>query len=249
MRIINPTVYSRKELKDINAHLVPKRIAIIMDGNRRWAKERGLTTEQGHRAGAKALIDLILPASDIGIEVLTVYGFSTENWLRDDNEVSALLSIIQESLLQEELNAIENRVKLDFLGDTDSFPPALKSLCNEAREITKSHESIKVVLALNYGARHEILAAFKTILERVKSKKIDKELISPSLIESYTQTDVMGGGIDMVIRTSGEKRVSNFLLWQLPGAEYIDIPTYWPSFDKYSLLETIRIYQKRKISN
>ncbi len=247
MRIINPTVYSRKDLEGVDASLVPKRIAIIMDGNRRWAKEKGVSKEQGHRAGAKALIEIIQPASDIGIEALTVYGFSTENWFREEEEVQTLLDIIQEYLLKEELSAIENRVMMDFLGDVNRFPPVLRSLCNEARNVTKTHEKIKLILALNYGARDEIQEAFRRVLEKVRSKELNRDQITPALIESYTQTNVMGGGIDMIIRTSGEKRVSNFLLWQLPGAEYIELSTYWPDFDRYTLIEAVKIYQKRKV--
>ena len=248
-RIINPIIYSRNEIGHLDSKYVPKRVAIIMDGNRRWARKNGFSKEKGHLAGAEALINIARPAADLGIQVLTVYGFSTENWLRQGNEVQTLLDIIQEYLLKEELSAIENGVKLDFLGDLNAFPPDLRSLCEEAREITKGHERFKLVLALNYGGRDELSTAFKAILTKIKQGELKKEEISSSLITDYTQAHIMGGQLDLLIRTSGEKRVSNFLLWQLPGSEYVELPTYWPDFNKGSLLEAVGEYQQRKMKH
>lgn len=246
-RIINPIIYSRSEISHLDSKYVPERVAIIMDGNRRWAEKNGFSKEQGHRAGAEVLANIARPAADLGIKVLTVYGFSTENWLRQSAEVQTLLDIIQEHLLKEEIAAIENGVKLDFLGDLDAFPDALRSLCQEARKITTGHENFKLVLALNYGGRDELIRAFKAILAKVKQGELKKEEISSSLITSYTQDHILGGQLDLIIRTSGEKRVSNFLLWHLPGSQYLELPVYWPDFNKNSLLEAVGEYQRRKM--
>lgn len=215
-------------------------LAIIMDGNRRWAKSRGLPVKMGHRAGAKALEKAMSNCGELGIKILTVYAFSTENWKRDKEEVDTLMSLLKEYLdkMRETLKGKDVKVKV--LGDISAFSPELQKSINNLEEFTKNNKSLQVNICLNYGGRDEIVNAVKKIVDSgVESSEINEELISNNL---YTK------GLpdpDLMIRTSGEIRISNYLLWQLAYTEFLFIDKNWPDFDKSDLEYAINVYESR----
>ncbi len=245
MTLLAPEIYLPEEVAHIDPSLVPGHLAFILDGNRRWAVERGLSHVEGHKAGAKALAQLIRPAVDLGIQTLTVYGFSTENWYRSEEEVQALLQIIEEHILKEQQDALENRVRLDFIGDLSELPASLYQLCQESRRLTKGHERATLVIALNYGGRDEIIRAMQKIANQVRRGQVALEEVSPQVLVENMDFREIGSAPDMLIRTSGESRVSNFLLWHLAETEFYQTEIYWPEFDRYALLRAVSEYQRR----
>lgn len=224
---------------------VPRHVAIIMDGNGRWAKERGLLRTFGHRAGAETLQKIIQTASDIGIEVLTVYAFSTENWKRPEEEVGLLMRLIAEYLDSKLAAMHANQVQLRHLGDLAGLPSALQLKLTKAMEQTRNNTGLVVNLAINYGGRAEILEAVKALARavengEVRAAEIDEDVFAAAL---YTQ------GLpdpDLLIRTSGDVRLSNFLLWQTAYTELYFCDVNWPDFTPEHLMEAIASFQKRE---
>ncbi|MFR5765441.1 MAG: isoprenyl transferase [Clostridia bacterium] len=223
---------------------LPEHIAIIMDGNRRWAKEKNLEVKQGHYAGAENLEKIAQYANKIGIKYMTVYAFSTENWKRSENEVKALMMILKnyiEKLLE---RTSANNIKINILGDISRLEIGLQNSINKIIDKTKNNTGLTLNIAFNYGGRAEILRATKQIAEEVHEGKLDLEKIDEKCIENHLYTKGQPDP-DILIRTSGEIRISNFLLWQLAYTEFIFIDKYWPDFNENDIEESIRIFQKR----
>lgn len=223
---------------------LPEHIAIIMDGNRRWAKEKNLEVKQGHYAGAENLEKIAQYANKIGIKYMTVYAFSTENWKRSENEVKALMMILKnyiEKLLE---RTSANNIKINILGDISRLEIGLQNSINKIIDKTKNNTGLTLNIAFNYGGRAEILRATKHIAEEVHEGKLDLEKIDEKCIENHLYTKGQPDP-DILIRTSGEIRISNFLLWQLAYTEFIFIDKYWPNFNENDIEESIHIFQKR----
>jgi len=223
---------------------LPRHIAIIMDGNGRWAQKRALPRSMGHRAGVEALRKVVKTCSKLGIEVLTVYAFSTENWRRPKDEVSVLMKLLTE-YLKKELNELhQNNVVIRAIGKIDDLPREAQHELEYAMESTLNNTGLILNLALNYGGRSEILDAVKKLCKDVLNGKqrveeIDEECFSKALFTSGLPDP------DLLIRTSGEMRLSNFLLWQLAYTEIVVVEVLWPDFGAQALLEAIKEYQKR----
>ena len=222
-----------------------KHIAIIMDGNRRWAKEKGLPSAFGHKKGVDALKKVMYACDDFGIKYLTVYAFSTENWNRKKEEVDFLMDLLGKTL-QNELNEMhEHGVVINFIGDITKLNPKLQEILANSVELTKNNTGVRLQIAFNYGARAEVVRSVKEIANLVKSGKlavddIDEKLISENL---YTQNIP---DPDLLIRTGGEMRISNYLLWQIAYAEFYVTKTLWPDFDKNALAEALEEFNSRQ---
>ena len=231
-------------MENIDSNNLPKHIAMIMDGNRRWAKTRGLETRDGHKAGADNLENIAKFCNKIGIEYLTVYAFSTENWKRSKEEISGLMAILRvyiNSFLKE---ADKQNIRLKVLGDITVLSKGLQKSINKAIEITKNNTGLTLNIAFNYGGRPELIRAMKNIAKEVKENKIDIEDINEELISNHLYTAGQPDP-DLLIRTSRELRTSNFLPWQLVYSEFYFPDKHWPEFGEEDLLEAIRVYQKR----
>lgn len=223
---------------------MPRHIAIIMDGNRRWAKEHGVSTKLGHKEGAENLKRLTRYANKIGLEYLTVYAFSTENWKRSEEEVGALMILFKNYLDDLTKAADTENIRIKFFGHIDSLSKILQDSIKKAIEKTKSNTGTTLCIAFNYGGRDEITKATKEIAEDVKSGKIDVNDINEQLISNYLYTKDEPDP-DLLIRTSGEIRLSNFLPWQLVYTEFVFVDKYWPDFGDKDLDEAIETYEKR----
>ena len=223
---------------------MPKHIAIIMDGNRRWAKQKGLDPKLGHKEGAKTLEKIVRYANKIGLGYITVYAFSTENWKRTEDEVGALMLLLQNYLDDYSKRADTENIKVKVLGDISALPEGMQKSINKCMERTKNNTGVTFNIALNYGGRDEIVKAVKKISEQVKEGKIDIKDINEELISNnlYTAGEP---DPDLLIRTSGELRTSNFLPWQIVYSEFVFVEKNWPDFAEKDLDEAIEIYQKR----
>jgi undecaprenyl diphosphate synthase len=220
---------------------VPRHVALIMDGNGRWAQQRGLSRQAGHRAGTENIRRIIETFGERGVEVLTLYAFSTENWTRPRREVSALMRLIPRVINREIKELHKNGVRLVHIGRLDPLEPKIREKVEQAIELTKDNERMTVALAFNYGGRDEIIDAVRRIVaDRVKPDRIDEALFS-----SYLYTSEIGDP-DLVIRTAGEMRLSNFLLWQSAYAEFYATPTLWPDFDEAEIDRALDAYALRE---
>lgn len=231
-------------MENIDKENLPKHIAIIMDGNRRWAQNKGLATRDGHKAGADALENISKFCNEIGVKYLTVYAFSTENWKRSKEEISALMAILRiyvDSFLREKN---KQNIRIKVLGDISELSKSLQKSINKAIEVTKNNTGLTLNIAFNYGGRPEIVMAMKNIAKEIKENKIDIEDINEKLISNHLYTAGQPDP-DLLIRTSRELRTSNFLPWQLVYTEFYFPDKHWPDFGKEDLLEAIRVYQKR----
>ncbi len=231
--------------KDLDRHRMPNHIAVIMDGNGRWAKLKGLPRTIGHTAGVEALKNTLHLCSNWGIGALTVYAFSTENWSRPREEVNFLMTLF-ESVLKRELTRLKlEEVKINFLGDLDPLPIALKDLIKESVASTSHNKGIHFNVCTNYGGRRELVRAAQKLAERSVKGELDPSLIDENLFASelFTASEV---DPDLLIRTSGEKRISNFLLWQLAYAEIHVTDVLWPDFTADTLTMALLDYQSRR---
>lgn len=231
-------------ISKLDTEKMPRHIAIIMDGNGRWAKQHKLKRVQGHRAGVKALHNVVEVCGDIDLEYLTVYAFSTENWGRSKTEVSYLLKLIMDSLIKEIDELIENNVNIRFIGTKEKLEESYNKKVMETCRKSWKNTGLHLNIAMNYGGRKELTDAFKYIYQNIKDGKISEE-ITEDLISQYLYTAGMPD-IDLVIRTSGEERLSNFLLWQTAYAELWFTNTFWPDFSKNEFLTAILEFQRRK---
>lgn len=224
-----------KELVEKNSL---RHIAIIMDGNRRWAKEKGLPSAMGHKKGVDALKNIMRACDDFGVKYLTVYAFSTENWNRKPDEVKFLMDLLGQTLKNELKEMHENNVVISFIGDTTKLSDNLQKILVNAVETTKSNTGVNLQIAFNYGARAEIITAVQKIIDS-GIKEISEDIISKHLYTSNIPDP------DLLIRTGGEMRVSNYLLWQIAYSELIVVPEFWPEFDKTKLAECIVEFNRR----
>ena len=223
---------------------MPKHIAIIMDGNRRWAREKGLDPKIGHKEGAKTLEKIVRYANKIGLGYITVYAFSTENWKRAEDEVGALMLLLQNYLDDYSKRADTENIKVKVLGDISVLSSGMQKSINNCMERTKDNTGVTFNIALNYGGRDEIVKAVKQISREVKEGKIDIEQINDQTISNNLYTAGQPDP-DLLIRTSGELRTSNFLPWQIVYSEFVFVEKNWPDFEEKDLDEAIEIYQKR----
>ena len=235
------TALKNEEIKKIVKNCGLNHIAIIMDGNRRWAKMKNLPTPLGHKAGVDSLKNIVRNFNDYGIKYLTVYAFSTENWKRTADEVKFLMDLLVETLTAQIDEMHAENVKIRFIGDISQLSGKMQKVINNAQNLTKNNTGVNLNIAFNYGSRNELVRAVKKIVEnKISLEKITEDLISENL---YTK------GIpdpDLLIRTGGEKRISNYLLWQIAYSEIIVMPEFWPEFNKDSLINCIMEFQNRK---
>ncbi len=223
---------------------IPRHIAIIMDGNGRWAKERGLPRLEGHRAGAESVREVMEACIELGVEYLTLYAFSSENWSRPATEVTALMSLLDRFLDEKAKDLDRQNVRLLAIGQLDRLPTKTRALVERIKARTAGHTTMTLVLALSYGGREEIVSAARSLATDAVAGKISPADIDGELFASRLQT----AGIpdpDLLVRTSGEMRVSNFLLWQISYAEMVIVKKYWPDFRQGDLFEVVEEYKRR----
>ncbi len=245
MGILSDIIFGRRgKTKNINSRVeherLPRHVAVIMDGNGRWARQKGLPRSAGHRAGVERVRTIIKMSSDIGIRHLTLFAFSTENWKRPAEEVGVLMKLLLEYLVQELAELHQKNVRIKTLGDLSKLPAAVAAEVHRAIETTKDNTGLTVNMAINYGARQEILEAVKkAIIMGRGASEIDEQYFA-SLLETAAQPDP-----DLLIRTSGEMRISNFLLYQLAYAELYFTETLWPDFDEAQYDKALECFAKR----
>ncbi|MEM8720696.1 MAG: isoprenyl transferase [Cyanobacteria bacterium P01_G01_bin.39] len=238
-QLVTSSVFS-----EINHANLPQHVAVIMDGNGRWAKQRGLPRIEGHRRGATALKEMLRFCKDLGIKTLTAYAFSTENWGRPTGEVNFLMALF-ERLLQKELKEMEEEsVCINFIGDLDPLPKSLQQEMHRSMERTRNNQGVFFNVAINYGSRNEMIHACRAIAKRVKQGELKAEAISEDTIDQHLYT-AASPDPDLLIRTSGEMRLSNFLLWQLAYTEIYVTETLWPDFDNRQFEQALKTFQQR----
>ena len=224
---------------------LPKHLAIIMDGNGRWAKKNGLLRTIGHENGAKTVRNIIEVSAELGIEFLTLYTFSTENWNRPKFEVDTLMKLLVKSLKKEANTFIKNNIRLNVIGNINNLPSVVRKELAEVLEKTKENNKLTLTLALSYGAREELVSATKELCNKVKNNIISVDDIDESIINNHLYTSNLPD-VDLLIRTSGEQRISNFLLWQIAYSELYFTDVLWPDFKKEDLMEALQNYQDRE---
>ena len=230
--------------KEIDKQRIPEHVAIIMDGNGRWAKKRGLPRSFGHNEGVNVLKNILKISKKIGCKILTVYAFSTENWTRPAKEVNYLINLF-EKVLKKEINEIHKEsIKIKFIGDLSPFPNTLKSMINKSETLTQDNRDFTLNICVNYGGRQEIVnvakeIALKSYSGEINPREVDEELFNSELLKKGIKDP------ELLIRTSGEKRISNFLLWQLAYSEIYISEVFWPDFNEFEFLKAIIDYQSR----
>ena len=224
---------------------IPKHIAIILDGNGRWAKKKGMPRNYGHVQGSKNVEHICEEAYKLGVKYLTVYAFSTENWKRPQDEVDSLMNLLRNYMKTCLKTAEKNRMRVRVLGDKTALDQDIQKRIAELEEATKNNDGLNFQIALNYGSRDEMLRAMKLMSEDVKAGKLDIKDINESLFESYLDTHGIPDP-DLMIRTSGEQRLSNYLLWQLAYSEFYFTDVLWPDFSKEELVKAIEYYNGRE---
>ncbi|TDE31957.1 isoprenyl transferase [Flavobacterium ranwuense] len=232
-------------LETINKNNLPKHLAIIMDGNGRWAKQQGLLRALGHESGTKSVKAIIEASAKLGIEFLTLYAFSTENWNRPKLEVETLMKVLINSLKKELVTLQKNNIKLNAIGNLEKLPKSAQKELLDVIDKTKDNTQMTLTLALSYGSREEIVSAVRNICNKVKNNIISIDTIDDSIINEHLYTQNLPD-VDLLIRTSGEHRISNFLLWQIAYSELYFTDILWPDFKEQDLYEAIISYQKRE---
>lgn len=254
-KVSDPVSSSRAEIRSLHDRKIqeelkksgeiPQHIAIIMDGNGRWAKKRGLPRVAGHKEGVKSVRDVVEACAQLGVKYLTLFAFSTENWKRPKYEIDTLMKLLINALRTETDKLHKNDIKLNAIGDIESLPPEVQQELKEAIEKTKNNKRMVLNLAISYSGRWEIIEAVKNIARDVKSGKVKISEIDDKLFSNYLKTAGMPEP-DLLIRTSGEYRISNFLLWQIAYTEIYICDCLWPDFRRKHLYEAIRDYQRRE---
>lgn len=237
--------YTLDQLSSLDMLRIPKHIAIIPDGNRRWAKKREATAQEGHREGADILMDIVKAAKELSVEVITFYTFSTENWNRSESEIASFMFLIASYLSSQREEMIRCGIQLHTIGNLTQLPGYVQRIVEETKKATASCSKINLVLALNYGGRDDIKRAVHSILDDYQSQKLKKEDVTEAMISRYLDTSPWTDP-ELLIRASGELRISNFLLWQLSYSEIHVTPVLWPDFTPQHLLEAVRSYQNRE---
>jgi len=228
-------------VKDTNL----QHIAVIMDGNRRWAKQKNLPSAFGHKKGVDALKTIMRACDDFGIKYLTVYAFSTENWNRKQEEVDFLMDLLGQTIKNELKEMHENGVVINFIGDLTKLNPKLQEILANAVKVTENNNGVRLQIAFNYGARDELVYSLKSIAQKVKLGELNIEDINEKVISENLYTSKIPDP-DLLIRTGGEMRVSNYLLWQIAYSEFYVTPTLWPDFDKKSLADAVSDFHSRQ---
>lgn len=231
--------------EDINPNTLPKHIAVIMDGNGRWAKMQGKLRTFGHESGVKAVRETVEASAELGISYLTMYAFSTENWNRPKYEINALMTLLVSTISKETKTLMDNNIRLESIGDTDALPSKCRRELEEAKQKTSGNTRMTLVLALSYSARWEITQAMKQLAHQVKQGTIQPDAIDEKTIANQLTTAGMPDP-ELLIRTSGEHRISNFLLWQISYAELYFTDKLWPDFRKEDLYDAIVSFQNRE---
>ena len=232
-------------LAQINKENVPAHVAVIMDGNGRWAKQKGKPRVFGHKNGVKAVRETINAAGNAGVKALTLYAFSTQNWDRPKAEIKTLMTLLITSLKNEAKELIKNNIKLQIIGNQESLPKSVLKGLNKVIEETKNNDALTLTIALSYGSREEIVNSFKNISKKIVNKELSIEEIDENIINNHLYTFTLPD-VDLMIRTSGEKRISNFLLWQIAYAELHFTSVLWPDFTKNDFYNAILEYQNRE---
>ncbi len=236
---------SPKNLSDMKTAELPTHVAIIMDGNGRWAKKRLLNRIKGHEKGAETVRIIVRASREIGISFLTLYAFSTENWQRPRLEIAALMTILKRFLISEERELLENNIRLNAIGQIESLPEDVQETLRQTMAVTQHNDGMLLNLALSYGGRDEIVRMVREIAKRARDGKVDPDSITPGLISEHLYTKGMPDP-DLLIRTSGEMRVSNFLLWQIAYTEIFITDTLWPDFSREEFLRIIDHFKGRE---
>jgi undecaprenyl diphosphate synthase len=232
-------------MSDIDLQKLPRHIAIIMDGNGRWAQKHALGRISGHKKGAEAVRTTVRTCREIGIRFLTLYAFSTENWLRPDNEVQALMRLLEEYLRSECMEMLETGIRLTTIGDTENLKEPIKRILRETMKRTSQGREMTLNLALSYGGRDEIITAIQKMVADVQTGKLPPNKISKDIFPDYLYTAGLPDP-DLLIRTSGEYRISNFLLWQCAYTEFYFTDVLWPDFNRADLYKAIAEFQRRE---
>jgi undecaprenyl diphosphate synthase len=223
---------------------IPRHIAIIMDGNGRWARERGLPRTEGHRRGADSVESIVEACGELGVGFLTLYAFSTENWKRPKTEVSALMKMLEHFLKVKTPKLMAQNVRLQAIGRLHDLPERTQQQLHRSIEATSQNTGLTLILALSYGAREEIVDGIKSLIESIERGHLDRGMITADVFSKHLYTRYFPDP-DLLIRTSGEMRISNFLLWQLSYTEFHVTPTLWPDFRKPQLIEALRDFSRR----
>lgn len=229
---------------EVPAQARPRHIAVIMDGNGRWAQRQGLDRSDGHRAGTTSARTIIECCARLGIEALTLYSFSTENWTRPVEEVRALMGLVVEMLPQEHATLVRNSIRFRTIGERDGLPAQVLAELDRATALTEHNEGLQLTIALNYGSRQEIVHAMRTLGDRVRSGDLDPADIDESMVSDALWTTGLPDP-DLLLRTAGEMRVSNYLLWQISYAEIVVVDDCWPDFGAAQFLDALRTYAQR----
>jgi undecaprenyl diphosphate synthase len=224
---------------------VPRHIAIIMDGNGRWARERGLSRSDGHRAGAEAVRRTVEACDDLGVEFLTLFAFSSENWKRPPSEVGALMVLLEQFLREKTPEITRRNVRLQAIGRLNALPEHCLAQLHESIESTAGNSGLTLILALSYGAREEIVDATRSLIHSVQAGHLDPAMIDPDVFSKHLYTRYYPDP-DLLVRTSGEMRLSNFLLWQISYAEIVVTRKNWPDFEPADLREAVAEYNRRQ---
>lgn len=238
-------IYTDRVYTDPDTANYPSHVAIIMDGNGRWAKQRILNRIKGHQKGAETVRTIVECCREIGISILTLYAFSTENWQRPKKEVAALMTLLANFLKSEQKNMLDNNIRLNAIGQIERLPKNVRNALHNAMVLTKKNNGMLLNLALSYGARAELIRMVKDIAIKVRDGVIDPDSITDDVISDSLYTKGMPDP-DLLIRTGGEMRISNFLLWQIAYAEIYVTDTLWPDFSKDELMQILKNYQHRK---
>jgi len=223
----------------------PEHVAVIMDGNGRWAAARGLPRTEGHRRGVTALRQAVRTAGELGIKVLTLYSFSAENWSRPSDEIDDLMALVKQFVRQDLGELHRGGVRVRVIGDRSGLDPEIFRMICEAEELTRANDKLTLVVAFNYGARQEIARAARQLAEEAAAGRLDPVRIDAALLERQLDTAGLPDP-SLVIRTSGEQRLSNFLLWQAAYAEFVFLPVYWPDFDRAAFEQAIEEFHRRE---
>lgn len=232
-------------LKEVDPERLPQHVAIIMDGNGRWAARRMMPRIFGHRAGVESVDRIVTLAAEINLKAITLYSFSTENWSRPRREVNALMGILQEYLLKEMMKMMKNNIRFNTIGHLDDLPHSAIECINRVKQETKDNTGTILTLALSYGARNEIVEAARAIAEKVQKGALLPDEITQELFNSHLQTADLPD-VDLLIRTSGEVRISNFMMWQIAYSELYFTDVLWPDFSTVDFLKAILSYQERE---
>ena len=224
---------------------VPSHVAIIMDGNGRWAAARGLPRSEGHRRGVEALRKTVRSAGELGISILTIFSFSSENWSRPPSEIRDLMGLLRRFIRNDLAELHQSGVKVRVIGERGDLEPEIRRLLEEAEELTRDNDRLTLVVAFNYGARQEIARAASRLAAEVAAGRLDPAAVTAELIGQHLDAPDLPDP-DLIIRTSGEQRLSNFLLWQAAYSELVFVPLYWPDFDRAALEQAIAEYRRRE---